>query len=213
MPLERLGALPRGSSLASARHLIAWNRRCCAPKAVRCDVLYDRVNVSERARHQSGTMKAIAVVAKLATFAALVACGSGCASAAKPPSDTPARGPLATDLSPGQYELWIDQRCRREARKWSTLPKDAYVRVAEEKRFMVFRTRDRLVLRSVDGDVELEAIPHKDLPGVFAIRSASGGILTIHGGPSGKRADLVLFGTGSPYLACDRGSIRTVASL
>lgn len=160
-------------------------------------------------------MKAIAVVAKLATFAALVACGSGCASASKPPSiaDARARGPSATDLSPGQYELWIDQRCRREARKWSTLPNDAYVRVAEEKRFIVFRTRDRLVLRSVDGDVELEATPHKDLPGVFAIRSASGGILTIHGGPGGKRADLVLFGTGSPYLACDRGSIRTVASL
>jgi hypothetical protein len=172
------------------------------------------MNVVQRARHQLGIMKAILAVVKIATFAALVVCGSGCASTAKPQVSQPDKhGSMTADLSPGQYELWIDQRCRREARKWSTLPNDAYVRVAEEKRFIVFRTRDRLVLRSVDGDVELEATPHKDLPGVFAIRSASGGILTIHEGPRGKRADLVLFGTGSPYLACDRGSIRTVASL
>ena len=118
------------------------------------------------------------------------------------------------DISPGQYELWVDQRCRRESRKFSHLADDAYMRVAEEKRFVVFRTRDRLLLRSVDGDVELDATPHPDLPGTYEIHSAHGGVLSIRDdGPRGKRADLVLFGSGSPYLACDRGSLRAVATL
>lgn len=81
--------------------------------------------------------------------------------------------------------------------------------VAEEKRFVVLRTKERLVLRSVEGDIELEATPRKDLPGTYEIRSRSGGVLSIRDdGPRGKRAELVLFGTGSPYLTCDRGSLR-----
>ena len=122
------------------------------------------------------------------------------------PSAAPQRpaAPMAAELRPGAYELWVDQRCRREARRYSHLAPDAYMKVAEEKRFSVVRLQDRVVL---------EATPHRDLPGVYAIRTPSGGFLTVSEGPQGQRADLVLFGSGLPYLACDRGALRAVASL
>lgn len=131
------------------------------------------------------------------------------------PSAAPQRpaAPMAAELRPGAYELWVDQRCRREARRYSHLAPDAYMKVAEEKRFSVVRLQDRVVLRGVDPGVVLEATPHRDLPGVYAIRTPSGGFLTVSEGPQGQRADLVLFGSGLPYLACDRGALRAVASL
>ncbi len=166
-------------------------------------------------------MKATPIVSVGAALVLFVST-TGCASSAPRPADAPSTTNAVADLAPGQYELWIDHRCRREARRFSKLGDDAYMRVASEKRFVVFRTADRIVLRSVDAPgVELEAIPHHDVPGVYAIKSASGGLLTLHEpgkslsreGPSERRAELVLFGTGLPYLACDRGSLRAVASL
>jgi hypothetical protein len=149
-------------------------------------------------------------IALAALAAALVV---GCT--AHPPDKPPSRpgAPVAAELQPGAYELWVDQRCRREARRYSHLAPDAYMKVAEEKRFSVVRLHDRIVLRSVDLGVVLEATPHRDLPGVYAIRTPSGGFLTVSDGPRGQRADLVLFGSGLPYLACDRGALRAVASL
>lgn len=143
----------------------------------------------------------------------LVVSASGCASRTPPAHE--ATGPRAhAEIAPGTYELWIDQRCRREARRFSHLVEDDYVRIESEKRFVVFRgTGQRLVLRSVEvPGMELEAIPSESTPGTWSITSASGGLLTVREGPREKRAELVLFGTGRPYLACDRGALRTVAS-
>lgn len=136
----------------------------------------------------------------------------GCAHPVAPPPSRSVAA-VAAELRPGAYELWVDQRCRREARRYSHLSPDAYMKVAEEKRFSVVRLQDRIVLRGVDPGVVLEATPHRDLPGVYAIRTPSGGFLTVSEGPQGQRADLVLFGSGLPYLACDRGALRAVASL
>jgi len=137
----------------------------------------------------------------------------GCASKAPTATDASSHARASADLAPGQYELWIDHRCRREARRFTHLGEDAYMRVESEKRFVVVRTEKRVVLRSVDTPgIELEAVP-QGLPGVYEIRSASGGLLTVKEGPRERRAELVLFGTARPYLTCDRGALRSVASL
>jgi hypothetical protein len=149
--------------------------------------------------------------AGLVLFAASAAFGVGllgCSPAQKSP-ESPRSG-AALELPEGQSELWVDQRCRREARRWSKLTDKDYIPVAEEKRFVVIRRGDRVLVRPVDAAVELEAQPSKTLPGAYEIRTSSGGLLTLRGGPNG-RAELVLFGASFPYLSCDRGTLRTAS--
>jgi hypothetical protein len=156
---------------------------------------------------RSGLARAAGIV--LFSSSAAFAVGLlGCASAQKT-VEAPGVASIV-DIPEGQSELWVDQRCRREARRWSKLTDKDYIPVAEEKRFLVTRKGDRILVRPVDAEVELEAQPSKTLPGTYEIRSASGGVFSLHGGRGG-RAELVLFGASFPYLSCDRGTLRTAS--